>query len=309
MENKFDKLVSIIIPVYNGSNYLKEAIDSALNQTYKNIEIIVINDGSTDNGETEKIALSYGDKIRYYYKENGGVSSALNYGISVMKGEYFSWLSHDDIYDKDKILSNVNVIRDNNLDDNTIVVSSYYRLVNGNKVPAKNPLHGLYNSFEAYKLILNNDIINGLAILLPKKVFENNNLFNTKYIYIQDKMFWLGLALQGYNYYFYPDMIVYSRIHKEQVSVKKRNMYLKEMNNFVESLYEIFIQSNDILKLKELYIFTLKKEYADKNRKIKKYLINNKSLTFRENFRFSLLKIKNYAIYYLKKIYHMIKGY
>ena len=96
-------LVSIIIPVYNGSNYLSQAIDSALAQTYKNIEIIVVNDGSKDDGATEKIALSYGDKIRYYAKENGGVSSALNYGIEKMKGEYFSWLSHDDKYTPSKI--------------------------------------------------------------------------------------------------------------------------------------------------------------------------------------------------------------
>ena len=96
-------LVSIIIPVYNGSNYLKKAIDSALNQTYSNIEIIVVNDGSTDEGKTEQIAKSYGSKIRYIKKENGGVSSALNEGIREMKGTYFSWLSHDDEYCADKI--------------------------------------------------------------------------------------------------------------------------------------------------------------------------------------------------------------
>ena len=65
---QYDKpLVSIIIPVYNGSNFMREAIDSALAQTYPNIEIIVVNDGSTDN--TREIALSYGDKIRYFEKE------------------------------------------------------------------------------------------------------------------------------------------------------------------------------------------------------------------------------------------------
>ena len=80
--NTYEPLVSIVIPVYNGANYMRQAIDSALAQTYGNIEIIVVNDGSTDGGETERIALSYGDRIRYFRKENGGCASALNYGIS-----------------------------------------------------------------------------------------------------------------------------------------------------------------------------------------------------------------------------------
>ena len=80
-------MISIIIPVYNGANYMKIAIDSALAQTYENTEVIVVNDGSQDNGKTEEIALSYGDKIRYFAKENGGCASALNFGISKMRGE------------------------------------------------------------------------------------------------------------------------------------------------------------------------------------------------------------------------------
>ena len=77
--------VTIVIPVYNGSNFMKVAIDSAIAQTYDNKEILVINDGSTDNGETEKIALSYGNKIRYIKKENGGVATALNLAIKEMR--------------------------------------------------------------------------------------------------------------------------------------------------------------------------------------------------------------------------------
>lgn len=80
-------LVSIVIPVYNGSNFVREAIDSALNQTYDKVEVIVVNDGSNDGGRTDKILRSYGDKITYINKENGGVSTALNVGIKQAKGK------------------------------------------------------------------------------------------------------------------------------------------------------------------------------------------------------------------------------
>ena len=73
--------VSIVIPVYNGADLLSQAIDSALAQTYFPIEILVVNDGSGDGGATERIALSYGEKVRYFSKANGGVASALNFAI------------------------------------------------------------------------------------------------------------------------------------------------------------------------------------------------------------------------------------
>ena len=79
--------VSIIIPVYNGENYLREAIDSALAQTYKNFEVIVVNDGSSD--KTDEICKSYGSRIRYFKKENGGVSTALNLGIEIWNEQKF----------------------------------------------------------------------------------------------------------------------------------------------------------------------------------------------------------------------------
>ena len=108
--SNFNPKISIIVPVYNGANYLKEAIESALAQTYKNIEIIVVNDGSNDAGLTEKTALSFGNKISYFSKPNGGTSSALNLGIKNMTGEYFSWLSHDDTYYPNKLKAQINVL-------------------------------------------------------------------------------------------------------------------------------------------------------------------------------------------------------
>ena len=95
--------VSIVIPVYNGANYLDESIQSALCQTYSNIEVIVVNDGSCDNGATEVVAQKYSNRIFYFSKENGGVSSALNMGIKKATGEWISWLSHDDLYYPQKI--------------------------------------------------------------------------------------------------------------------------------------------------------------------------------------------------------------
>lgn len=103
-------LVSIVIPVYNGSDYLRTAIDSALSQSYENCEVIVVNDGSDDGGVTDAICRSYGDVIKYYQKENGGVATAVNVGIKNMRGDYFSWLSHDDFFLPDKIERQMNEI-------------------------------------------------------------------------------------------------------------------------------------------------------------------------------------------------------
>ena len=115
--------VSVIIPVYNGSNFLESAIESVINQTYNNIEIIVVNDGSNDNGKTKKIAEKYLGKIRYFEKPNGGVATALNLGLRLMTGDFFAWLSHDDFYHPDKIQKSVDAI--NKETSRRIVITDY----------------------------------------------------------------------------------------------------------------------------------------------------------------------------------------
>ncbi len=122
--------ISIVIPVYNGANYLKEAIDSALSQDYGNYEVIVVNDGSNDNGETEKIALSYGSNIRYFKKENGGVATALNLAIEKAEGEYVSWLSHDDAYFPNKLSCQVNYLKSLGYPERTIL-SANVEIIDG----------------------------------------------------------------------------------------------------------------------------------------------------------------------------------
>jgi glycosyltransferase involved in cell wall biosynthesis len=88
--------VSVIIPTYNRAHYICEALDSALAQTYQNVEIVVVDDGSTDG--TRAVLKGYGDKIRYYYQENQGLSAALNFGIEKSSGQYLAFLGDDDIW-------------------------------------------------------------------------------------------------------------------------------------------------------------------------------------------------------------------
>ena len=94
-------LVSVVIPNYNNGQYLAEAISSAISQTYKNLEIIVIDDGSTD--DSNEILESFGSKIRLIKQENRGAASARNQGIRSAKGDYIAFLDSDDIWKPNKI--------------------------------------------------------------------------------------------------------------------------------------------------------------------------------------------------------------
>lgn len=105
-------LVSVLMPVYNASEFLKEAIDSILHQTFEDFELILINDGSTDNSEA--IIRSYRDeRIRYHYQPNAGVASALNTGIKLTKGKYIWRHDADDTSLPTKLASQVNFLEAN----------------------------------------------------------------------------------------------------------------------------------------------------------------------------------------------------
>lgn len=228
----FEPKVSIIIPVYNGSNYVKEAIDSALAQTYKNIEVIVVNDGSKDNGKTEEIALSYGDKIRYFKKENGGVSSALNKGIAEMKGEYFSWLSHDDKYEPEKIEKQVDAL--NNIEHKEIVVVCSGRPIDERSnlienYPSKKRFEkGMVSWQDAFKSLFNQGSYNGCAFLIHKSVFEKVGKFDENLRYVQDILMWANIFLNQIPLLYMQDELVLSRIHNGQLTQTGRELFHKE---------------------------------------------------------------------------------
>lgn len=222
--------VSIIIPVYNGSNYLNQAIQSALSQTYQNIEIIVVNDGSKDEGKTEMIARSYGDKIRYFEKENGGSSSALNMGIVNMEGEWFSWLSHDDLYIPDKVEIEIAYLRDLFVEDNmrreTIVFSGSELIDSKGRSIKKKKKYDMKKLYSEISTIRGNEFLiaqprkfnfHGCSCLIHKTVFEKVGLFDEKLRYLNDVEMWFRLYAAGYKLLFVPKLLVKGRLHAQQV--------------------------------------------------------------------------------------------
>ena len=227
-------IVSIIIPVYNGSNFLMNAINSAINQTYKNIEIIVVNDGSKDDNQTEKIALSYEKKIKYYKKENGGVATALNLGIEKMNGEYFSWLSHDDEYEQEKIEKQLEFLLSKK---EYKVVGSLFKI---------NYMNGFVKNYtqKHVPLISNGyDILNTwvdfCSLLIHKSCFLNTGLFNEKNKTCQDIEMIFNIV-KNYKIPILKDTLVIRREHLEQGSRVGLNVHNKEREKFYSTLIDSF---------------------------------------------------------------------
>lgn len=254
-----EPLVSIIIPVYNGANYLKESLESALNQSYKNVEVIVINDGSNDDGETERIALSYNDRIKYYFKENGGVSSALNYGISKMQGDLFSWLSHDDLYFPNKIKSQVEIYKRSNINKRIIVSESIIINNNGRilkKVKERPRQINVYNGNEMFKRLIKGKSLNGCSLLVPKSAFNNTHFDETLH-YIQDMKMWTNFAINGYSFILVNEPLVMMRIHSEQQTVRINHRMQGEVERHTLELINNFSKDKKFnyqrLKLVLLY--------------------------------------------------------
>lgn len=155
---------SILIPVYNGAKYIEKCLDSALEQDYKNYEVIVINDGSTD--ETEDIIKKYhSPKLRYYYQDNEGVSNTRNKAVSYAKGEFFTFLDSDDYLTKDAL-----TIIDAKIDSDIDLLSFNICVVNKYKEPI----------YHVQKPVFSN--LNGEQAI--KKFIEKTQLFDTPVSYI-----------------------------------------------------------------------------------------------------------------------------
>jgi hypothetical protein len=226
-KNLFSPKVSIVIPVYNGSDYLREAIDSALSQTYRNIEVIVVNDGSVDKGKTRRIALSYGDRILYYEKENGGVATALNFAIDHMTGAYFSWLSHDDEYYPHKIETQICYLH--RLQTEGVVLFSDFEEIDEKSRHVRHVRsdHEMLEKKPFYALL--RGCINGCSLLIPRACFEIVGQFDQRLKTTQDYALWHKM-IRRFEFIHIPEILVKYRIHGQQRSSLVRDIAEKEGN-------------------------------------------------------------------------------
>jgi len=213
--------VSVIIPTYNSSNYILESINSVLSQTYTNFEIIVVDDGSTDN--TKKLLAKYikNKKITYFYQKNKGQAAARNFAIEKSSGELIAFLDSDDLWTKDKLEKQLELFKDETVGLVYGGVEWFNEL--GNIKQNKPTLKGkIFN-----KLIIHNPITTS-SVIIRKKAFEFFN--ETKEFHgVEDYDVWLKIS-KNWVVNYVSDIVCKYRIHSLSTSVNLEKRYNNELN-------------------------------------------------------------------------------
>ena len=240
-------LVTIIIPVYNNVEYLKDSLASVVSQTYPYIEIIVVDDGSKKHGQIVNICKQFKKKINIIkLAKNQGVSSALNMGILASKGQYINWLSHDDLFTPTKIDDQMKLIRGsyNNISITNFIV---WDTEKNTKTRSKQQEKDFANFKER---ILTRDIFNFCTFLIPRSLFFKN-LFNEQLKYTQDYDMMLRLTNKA-NFSFLNKDLFISRKHSKQGSNIKKKEWISEKNNFYIkniTFYLELLKKSSIIKI------------------------------------------------------------
>lgn len=204
--------ISVIIPVYNCEKYLREAIESVLNQTFKDFELIVIDDGSTDN--TKEIIEDY--DLTAVFKLNGGTASALNAGIRHSRGEWIKWLSADDVLYPDALQNLICNVYDKN-----VIYFTDYDIINENGEIIGEFLEQDRDMDQQRKDIKNYFFGNGSTSLIHKSVFEKCGMFDDSLKHSEDYDFWMRCSLKfNVELRAIPIKTIKYRRHPEQLTNK-----------------------------------------------------------------------------------------
>jgi len=243
-----DDLVSVVIPVYNSEKFLSESIESVLNQTYKNIEVIAVNDGSTD--DSLKILQQYSDMVNVLSQQNQGLAAAINAGIKKMKGKWFKWLSPDDILYPNAIENLIEEAK--KLPENTILYSNWEIIdENGDNVRSfSESNYNDLNNFEFNVRLLDGQQINVNTSLVPSFLFEKECTIQDLEdpVAIDYDFFLRAGIIYGTSFHLIPKSLLKYRIHTHQLSHKNiartlsylskvRNQVLSKLDNSQKTKY------------------------------------------------------------------------
>jgi len=247
-----NKLVSVIVPVYNSENFIENCINSIINQTYKNIEVILVDDGSTDNS-LEFCKKYESTKVKVFHKENSGVSSTRNYGMEKMNGEYFTFIDSDDYIDSNYIETMVS----NLTDDLTLISVPYIQVHNNDFKMIK------FKDFYDLNTFIDDFLSNKIIGSCCKYLFQTNKVkkykikFDINTGYMEDSIFLIEYL---------------TKLSIKNIKVINNDSYYYYVINNLSATH-----SKDSLKMFSNYSYALEKiDLLTKHRYIEK--INNKKI-------------------------------
>lgn len=223
-----DPLVSIIIPIYNTEDYLKECIDSCISQAYSNKEIILVDDGSTDDSRLiiEVYKHMYPNLVRVITKTNGGIASALNAGIRQANGDWIKWLSSDDkFYDPLSLHKFMEEIQENFSDEEQqmTIFCSEYDIIDSNSKVRSNSVY-LYPESHILQRprIYRSFFGNATTSLIRKEVFKMAGLFDETLPFNEDYDFWMRCIIKyQMRIFIAPVITACYRQHDKQLTFTK----------------------------------------------------------------------------------------
>ena len=255
------ELVSIIIPVYNAAPFLKDSLESVINQTYSNIEIICIDDGSEDN--SLEILKFFSDKITIISQENQGLASALNVGIKKMKGKWFKWFSPDDVMFHNTIEILVNEAEKFS---NTIIYSDW-DIIDEKSNLLRSFQESNYNeltNFEYNVRLLDRQLINVNTTLIPSSLLEKCSIRDLDDPVAIDYDLFLNAALLfDIKFRLIQKSLIKYRIHTKQLShnnISKTLEYISQIKDEILQHLDDSSQTKYISELKRYQKVNLQKE-------------------------------------------------
>jgi len=254
--------------VFDAEEYLRESIDSVLDQKYVNIELIIINDGSVDG--TNKIIKSYNDKrIKLYEnKKNIGLTQSLNIGLDMCSGEYIARLDGGDLMVEDRLIKQLKYLDHN---PKIAVIGSYFKCINefGKEVNNINWPSGI--KFNIYRALYGENPVGHPGVLMRRDVITNVGRYRNKFYYSQDIDLWLRIYSEGFLIDNIPEYLTLYRIHNNSISNVQNNQQRKYQRLAFQDFYCKVVKKNIDERVINNYLNLL----LFKNKKICYKEINN----------------------------------